>query len=313
MSLLRVFFTALLSFLVFGGSAFAAQPKPWQLGLQPSATPLMEQVDDFHNLLMIVITLITVFVTVLLLWVSYRYRAKRNPKPSQTTHNTLVEVIWTFVPIIILVVIAIPSFRLLYFSDKAPEGDVKTRLEARYKTKIDEMSIKVTGHQWYWSYVYDTSIGGQFKFEARLLCKTKSECKTASKELGRPALRLLDSDNEMVVPVNTLVRLYVTGADVIHAWTIPASGTKIDAVPGRTNEIWVFFPAAKKGRYYGQCSELCGAEHAYMPITLNVVSRADYKKWLAESWKRAKEEEKNFSVAREPKKVSMLRVTSGSK
>ena len=293
--------------LAASGAAFAAQPEPWQMGFQKAATPVMEQVDEFHDLLLIVITLISLFVLALLVLVLVKFRESKNPTPSKTTHNLLLEVVWTVVPVLILVVIAVPSFRLLYYSDKAPEPTAAEK--AAGKTI---MSVKATGHQWYWSYEYSTEEGGRLRFESRIACRgtidpdNRKECEEANQrfqaEHKRDVIRLLDVDNEMVLPVGATVRVYVTAADVIHAWTIPASGAKVDAVPGQTNETWVRF--TRPGWYFGQCSEICGQDHAYMPIALRVVSAEDYKAWLAGAWKKAVEDSDGFSVVREPQKTA---------
>jgi len=242
----------LLLLLVNG--AEAAQPMPWEMKFQPAATPVMEFITSFHGGLLILITVITLFVMALLLFVIVRFNAKANPNPSATTHNTLLEVMWTVVPVIILVVIAVPSFRLLYFMDRAPDA---------------EMTVKAIGHQWYWSYEYPDH--GNFGFDALMI--PDSDLKA-----GQP--RLLAADNAVVVPVNTKVRLLTTADDVIHAWAIPAFGVKIDAVPGRTNESW--FEATREGTYYGQCSELCGVNHGFMPIQVEVVSKERFASWVAE-------------------------------
>lgn len=232
-------------------------PQEWQLGFQPSATPVMDAVYDFHDLLLVVIFAISIFVLLLLLYVIVRFRAARNPNPSRTSHNTMVEVIWTIVPVLILVVIAIPSFRLLYMEDQAIDPD---------------LTIKATGHQWYWSYEYpDEGIA----FDSLMVAD-------ADLKPGQP--RLLATDTAVVVPVNKKVRLLTTASDVLHSWAIPSFGVKIDSVPGRINESW--FQAQREGIYYGQCSELCGVNHAFMPITVIAVSQEDYDRWLA--W--AKEE-----------------------
>lgn len=227
----------------------------WQLGLQDAASPVMHEIIWFHDsLLLPIITVITVFVLGLLLFVIFRFNEKANPTPSKTTHNTLLEVIWTAVPILILVVIAIPSFKLLYLQDKAQDAD---------------LTIKAIGNQWYWTYEYPDH--GNFVFDANMV---------ADEELnGRP--RLLATDNEVVVPVNKVVRVLTTATDVIHNWAMPSLGVKIDSVPGRINETW--FKAEKTGIYYGQCSELCGTRHAFMPIQLRVVSEADFEAWVREA------------------------------
>ena len=289
----------------FSGAAQAAKPEAWGVGFQPSASPFMDQVLDFHTLLMVIITLITVFVLGLLVWVMVRYNERANPEPSKTTHNTLIEIIWTVVPIAILVVIAVPSFRLLYAADNAG-----------HELPI---TIKARGHQWYWSYVYQQSLKlndkGQvvdasgkvlkwdadaskytngkpvetlktpFLFKSEMLCKTAAGCKKASAKLGRPAIRLLDVDKELVIPTGVKIRVVVAAADVIHAFAMPAMGVKVDAVPGRNNETWLY--AKKPGLYYGQCSEICGEGHAYMPIAIRAVTPADYAKWLKETQAKA--------------------------
>ncbi len=295
--------------LAASGAAFAAQPEPWQMGFQKAATPVMERVDEFHDLLLIIITLISLFVLALLVMTVVKFRESKNPTPSKTTHNLLLEVVWTVVPVLILVVIAVPSFRLLYYTDKAPEPTAAEK--AAGKTV---MTVKATGHQWYWSYEYATPEGGKLSFESRIVCRgtidpdNRKQCEEANErfqaEFKRDVIRLLDVDNEMVLPVGATVRVYVTATDVIHAWTIPASGAKVDAVPGQTNETWVRFTSP--GWYFGQCSEICGQDHAYMPIALRVVSPDDYKAWLAAAWKKAKEDSDGFSVVREPQKTARI-------
>jgi len=233
--------------LVAGGMAFAAQPQPWEITLQPAATPVMENIISFHNLLLVIITLITLFVLALLVIVVIKFNAKANPVPSRTTHNTLIEVAWTLIPVLILVGIAVPSFRLLFQQLDIPKAD---------------LTVKVTGKQWYWSYAYPDN--GKFEFDS-LMAQDKQP-------------RLLGVDNEMVVPVNKVIRVQTTGADVIHAFALPAFGVKIDAIPGRLNETW--FKATKTGMYYGQCSELCGKDHAFMPIAIRVVDDQEFASWV---------------------------------
>ena len=251
-------FLAALCALTAPGGAAAAQPQPWQTGFQAAATPLMERIDSFHDLLLVIITLISAFILALLAYVVFRFNAKANPRPSRVTHNTTLEVLWTVVPALILVVIAVPSFKLLYYSDVVPEAD---------------MTIKATGNQWYWTYEYPDH--GGFEFDSNMVAE--SELKD-----GQP--RLLAVDNRIVVPVDSVVRLQVTASDVLHAWAMPAFGVKIDAVPGRLNETW-FGPVAKEGVYYGQCSELCGAKHGFMPIAVEAVSKADFESWVAKARK----------------------------
>lgn len=246
--------------VVTAGTALATEggyAVPEQIGLMPAATEHMQDIHEFHNLLLVIITGITLFVLGLLLWVMVRYNARVNPKPATWSHNTLVEIIWTVLPIVILVVIAIPSFRYLYIGEVVPE-------------KVD-LTVKATGHQWYWSYEYPDH--GNFAFEALMLDDEKA------KAAGEP--RLLAVDNRVVVPVGKVVRVIVTAKDVIHSWTIPAFGAKIDGVPGKLNETW--FKAEREGVFYGQCSELCGSRHAFMPIAVEVVSQERFDQWVAEA------------------------------
>jgi cytochrome c oxidase subunit 2 len=235
--------------LVAGGAAFAelGQPAPWEYTLQESASPVMDSIIWFHNFLLWLITIITLFVLVLLIVVVVKFNARANPVPSRTTHNTLIEVAWTLLPVLILVGIAVPSFRLLFQQLDIPKAD---------------LTIKATGKQWYWSYSYPDN--GKFEFDS-LLAQDKKP-------------RLLGVDNEMVVPVNKVIRIQTTGADVIHSFAVPAFGIKIDSVPGRLNETW--FKAAKVGMFYGQCSELCGKDHAFMPIAVRVVEDQEFAAWV---------------------------------
>ena len=235
--------------LTANGAAFAelGQPAPWEYKLQGAASPVMEQITKFHDGLLIVISLITLFVLGLLITVVVKFNAKANPVPTRTTHNTLIEVAWTLIPVMILVGIAIPSFRLLFQELDIPKAD---------------LTIKATGKQWYWSYAYPDN--GKFEFDS-LLAQDKKP-------------RLLGVDNEMVVPVNKVVRIQTTGADVIHSFAMPAFGIKIDSIPGRLNETW--FKATKLGMFYGQCSELCGKDHAFMPIAVRVVNDQEFAAWV---------------------------------
>jgi cytochrome c oxidase subunit 2 len=245
--------------LSLGGLALAAtgQPQPWELGLQPAATPVMDDIIWFHNFLLWIIGVISLFVLVLLAIVVVRFNARANPVPSRTTHNTTIEILWTVIPVLILVSIAVPSFRLLFYQLKIPPADV---------------TVKATGKQWFWSYSYPDS---KFEFDSLML---------QDKERKPGQLRLLAVDNEMVVPVNKVVRLLVTGAEVIHSFAVPSFGIKIDAVPGRINETW--FKAEREGTYYGQCSQLCGRDHAFMPIAVHVVSQQEYSAWLEQAKKK---------------------------
>lgn len=252
-------FIAMLAALIVPTASMADQPRPWQTGLQEAATPLMERITSFHNLLLIIITVISLFVLALLVIVVVKYNAKVNPTPSRTTHNTTIEVLWTVIPVLILVVVAIPSFKLLYQSDVVPKTD---------------MTIKAIGNQWYWTYEYPDN--GKFSFDSNMVADDKLKP-------GQP--RLLEVDNRIVIPVDTVVRLQVTANDVLHSWTIPAFGRKLDAVPGRLNETYIG-PVKKEGIYYGQCSELCGANHGFMPIAVEVVSKAKFDAWVAEAKKK---------------------------
>jgi cytochrome c oxidase subunit 2 len=253
-------FAALSAIGTFAASASAQEhARPGQMGMIEPVTPIAREMYDFHNLLLVVITVISVFVLALIIYVMLRFNEKANPNPSRTTHSTALEVAWTIIPVLILVVIAIPSFRLLTHQLTLPAADV---------------TIKVTGKQWYWSYDYPKD-QGDFGFDQIL----KPE-----KELKAGDIRLLTVDNEAVVPVNKVVRLQVTAGDVIHSFTVPAFGVRIDAVPGRLNESW--FKAEREGLYYGQCSKICGKDHAYMPISIRVVSEQQYQAWLADAKKK---------------------------
>lgn len=248
-------FAGVILGLLASQSAAYAVPLPWQMGFQPAVTPVMQDIEDFHRLLLYIITAISLFVLVLLLWIMFRYNARRNPIPSKTAHNTILEVAWTIVPVIILVLIAIPSFRLLYFEADIPKPD---------------LTIRAIGKQWSWTYEYPGA-GKNFQFDSLGL----SDLDDAKK--GEP--RLLGVDNAVVVPVNKVVEVQTTGADVIHSWAVPQFGVKMDAVPGRINTTW--FKATQIGTYYGECSELCGVHHAFMPIEVRVVSQPAYVAWLA--------------------------------
>ena len=241
------------SVTLFAREASAAEGRAenWQLGFQPAATPIAEQMHGFHDLLMVIITAITVLVLALLIWVMIRYNEKANPVPSKTSHNTTIEVLWTILPVLILLVIAVPSFRLLYAQYDFPKAD---------------LTIKATGHQWYWTYSYPDN--GGFTFNSSV----------ADEDNPHSEKYLLAVDNEVVVPVNKVVHVLVTSDDVIHDWAMPSFGIKTDAVKGRNALTW--FKAERPGIYYGQCSELCGARHAYMPIEVRVVSDQEFAAWL---------------------------------
>jgi len=246
--------------------AGTGMPTDWQMNLQGAVTPVAEFIHWFHDWLNIIIAIVTLFVLALLIYVVFRFNEKANPVPSKTTHNVLLEVCWTVIPVLILVVIAIPSFRLLKLQLEVPQAD---------------MTLKVTGKQWYWSYEYAQD-GGNFGFDSLMLDeKARAEAIASKKIAAAEAPRLLAVDNEAVVPVGKIVRVQVTGADVIHKFTVPSFGIKIDAIPGRLNETW--FKAEREGIYYGQCSFICGQNHAFMPIAFRVVSQERYAAWLAEA------------------------------
>lgn len=228
--------------------------KPWQLGFSEPASPVMEQLTWLHDkLLMVIITAITALVLLAMVYIALRFNRKANPVASKTTHNVKLEVIWTVIPVLILVAIAIPSVRIHNFMETMPDGGI---------------TLKVTGYQWYWGYEYPDN--GGINFESRIV---------EDKDLKDGDIRLLTVDNNVVVPVNTKIRVQTTGADVIHSWAMPEFGVKRDAVPGRLNETW--FEATKEGRYYGQCSELCGVKHGFMPIVVDVVSKEKFDAWVA--------------------------------
>ena len=257
-------------FLVFFNSANSSFASVnWQMGFNESVTTVMSDIVHLHDrILLPIIVAISVFVLFLLLYSIFKFRASKNPIPSKTSHNTFIEIMWTVIPCLILIVIAVPSFRLLYKQDIIPKADV---------------TIKATGYQWYWGYEYpDQNIA----FDANMI---------DTKNLKSNQLRLLETDNHVVVPVNKVVKVLITANDVLHAWAVPSFGVKRDAVPGRINETW--FKAEKEGVYYGQCSELCGSRHAFMPITVRVVSDKQYNEWLKESKiKFAKYPENNLVV-----------------
>jgi cytochrome c oxidase subunit 2 len=234
---------------------------PGQIGFQEAVTPIAREMHFFHNvILMPIITAITLFVAALLLWVIFRFNEKANPVPSRTTHHTVLEIAWTILPVLILFVIAIPSMKLLTNELVVPKSD---------------MTLKVTGKQWFWSYEYPKDQNGGFAFDSYLL---------KGDDVKADDIRQLSVDNQAVVPVNKVIHVLVTGADVIHSFTVPSFGVRIDAVPGRMNETW--FKAEKEGTYYGQCSKLCGKDHAFMPIAFKVVSEEAYTAWLNDAKKK---------------------------
>ena len=247
-------------------------PSNWGIDLQNPISEVAKDVYDMHFFVLIIITLITLFVLALLLWVCYRYSEKNNKNPSKTVHNTLIEILWTAIPVLILVVIAVPSFKLLYKQDVIPEPD---------------LTIKAIGYQWYWGYEYPDH--GNFSYESFML-QGEDEV-----EDGRPFKRMLTTDTIVVVPVNKIVRVQVTAADVLHSWAVPAFSVKTDAVPGRLNETW--FKAEKTGIYYGMCSELCGVNHQSMPIEIHVVTENEFEQWVAESQKKYANTNQNIKLS----------------
>ena len=235
--------------------AGAAQPEPWQIGLQEPAGSIAQKATDLHNLLLIIISLISVFVLALLVYVGWRFRRDANPTPSKTTHNTTIEILWTVIPVLILVVIAVPSFRLLYYMDE---------------TKNAEMVIKVTGNQWYWNYEY---MDDQIAFDSYML-------KDDELQPGQP--RLLSVDNPLVVPANTKIKMLVTANDVMHSFFVPSLAVQTYAFIGRVNEVWIDVPEGEK-TYYGQCNQICGVNHSFMPIVVKAMAKKEYQAWLADA------------------------------
>ena len=252
---MKLLFSIIVAICLLGQLAYAelGLSEDWQLSFQEPATDLMSDIISFHSyILMPIITGISILVLSLLLYIAFRFNSSRNHTASNTTHNTVVEILWTVIPVILLIIIAIPSFRLLYVSETIPKAD---------------LTIKAIGNQWYWSYEYPDY--GDIVFDANML---------NDDELSDPKLRLLETDTQIVVPINKVVKLQITSNDVLHAWTIPAFGVKMDAVPGKLNETW--FKANKEGIFYGQCSELCGPKHAFMPINVKVVSDKEFEDWI---------------------------------
>jgi cytochrome c oxidase subunit 2 len=251
----------LASALLPDGAALAQEPmvqgapRPWQLNFQPAASPVMDMIESLHDLLLFIIVAISAFVLALLAYACVRYRASRSPVPSRRTHNSVLEIAWTAIPVLILVVIAIPSFKLLYFMDRVANP---------------EMTLKAIGHQWYWSYEYPDN--GNFTFDANMV---------ADQDLQEGQPRLLAVDNRVVLPVDADVRVLTTATDVIHSWAVPALGVKMDAIPGRVNETWLRIE--RPGIYYGQCSELCGDYHGFMPIEIEALSKEDFEAWTKQA------------------------------
>jgi cytochrome c oxidase subunit 2 len=261
-------FLAAVGALLLSAPALAA-PEPWEVNLQAPATPIAERVHSFHDLLLWIITFIALFVLVLLVIVCFRFNERRNPVPSKRSHNPLLEVVWTGVPVLILVIIAIPSFKLLYFQEELPPTD---------------MTIKAIGHQWYWSYEYPDH--GNFTFDALMI---------PDSDIQEGQHRLLETDNRVVLPVGKTVRVQVTADDVLHSWAMPPAAVKVDAVPGRLNQVWVHFN--EPGTYYGQCSELCGSNHAFMPITIEAVPAEQFDAWVKDAQTKFAKVSDGFDVA----------------
>ena len=244
--------------LITAPGAEAAEPKPWQFGFQPPATEVMVRLSAFHDVLLVIITLIAAFVLGLLVYVMWRFNQQRNPAPSRTSHNTVIEMLWTVVPVLILVSIAIPSFKLMYYMDRVPNP---------------ELTIKVTGHQWYWSYEYPDQ--GGLAFDSNII--PEDQLKAGQK-------RLLEVDNPLVVPADTIIRVQVTGTDVIHSWFVPSFGVQEYAVVGRLNESWMKID--HPGIYYGQCNQICGVNHAFMPIKVEAMPNDAFQRWLVDAKKK---------------------------
>jgi cytochrome c oxidase subunit 2 len=247
-------FSIFVSFLLFPTNIFASQPLPWQLNLQEAASPLMTELYGLHNFLLLVSASIVAFILFLIIFVLLRFNEKANPVPAKFSHNNTIEIIWTVIPIIILIIIAIPSFRILKFAEHTPPAD---------------LTIKVVGSQWYWSYIYPNE---GIEFDSYMI---------QDADLKPGQLRLLEVDNRIIIPEGVTVKFLITAADVIHSFAVPSLGLKTDAVPGRTNETWTKID--KKGIYYGQCSELCGVNHGFMPIAIEVVSKEDFEKWVQQA------------------------------
>ena len=252
---ITAFFTLFTLAALFAPAMGWAEPAHWDMGFQEAATPVAERLHNFHDFLMVIITVIVVFVTGLLLFVMIRFNSKAHPVPSTRTHNVILEIVWTVVPVVILITIAVPFFKLVYYMDR---------------TENPDKTLKVTGFQWYWGYEYPDN--GNISFTSNIIGD-------ADIDASKGQIRKLSTDNPVVLPVDTDIQLLVTAADVIHAFAVPSFGVKIDAVPGRLNETWVRIE--KPGVYYGQCSELCGTNHAFMPVEVIAVSKEDFQAWVA--------------------------------
>lgn len=252
---MKGFFYFIIISLFIGTTALADQPHPWQINFQEAASPIMDELHHFHHFLLTIVTGIVAFVLFLIIYVAIKFNAKANPIPANFTHNITLEIIWTVIPIIILIIIAVPSFRILKMAEHIPKSD---------------LTIKVVGSQWYWSYSYPDNNG--IEFDSRMI---------DTKDLKPGQLRLLEVDNRIIVPQGKVIKFLITASDVIHSFAVPALGIKTDAVPGKVNETWTKID--KKGVYYGQCSELCGVNHGFMPIAIEVVSEEEFNNWLEEA------------------------------
>jgi cytochrome c oxidase subunit 2 len=246
----KLFFSSFL-FLLFSGSSYGGKPTPWQVWYQESASPVMDRINEMHTYLLYIIFGIAIFVTALLLITIYKFRESKNKTPSKVAHNTFLEIVWTLIPLIIVCAIAIPSIKLIYYMDKTHDA---------------EMTLKVIGHQWYWEYDYPDH---KISFDSYML---------EGEKLKPEHLRYLDVDKQVVLPVETNVRILATSADVLHSWAVPAFGIKQDTIPGRLRETWVRIK--KPGVYYGQCSELCGLNHGFMSIAVKAVPKAEFEAWV---------------------------------
>lgn len=255
---MKKIFSTLIILLNFNAFAAKGEPYNWQMGLQKAASPVMEKLAGFHDILLYLCIGIVSMVFFLLAYVILKFNRRANPTPSKTTHNVVIEIIWTVIPVIILIIIAIPSFKILYYMDKEPQAD---------------MTVKIVGYQWYWQYQYPDN--GNFEFDSYMI---KDE------DLKPGQLRLLEVDNRLVLPIDTNVRILITSNDVIHSWAVPSFGIKTDAIPGRVNETWVRI--REPGTYFGQCSEICGVGHGFMPIAVQAVSKQEFNKWIQKAQKK---------------------------
>jgi len=267
--MIRILF--LICSLLQTSTCYADKPHEWQIDFQEAASPIMVELHSFHNFLLFITTAIVVFVSLLLIYVMFRFSAKRNPIPAKFTHNVAIEVIWTVIPIIILIIIAIPSFRILKMAEHSPPADV---------------TVKVVGSQWYWSYSYPDH--GNIEFDSNLI---------QDKDLKPGQIRLLEVDNRVIVPQGSVIKFLVTASDVLHSFAIPSLGIKTDAVPGRVNQTWTKID--KTGVYYGQCSELCGVNHGFMPIAIEVVSKEKFAEWVKNAGTKTASNGSKMSFAKE--------------